>query len=1281
MKYYFDQLDPVKFQQLINALLIERYGDDIRLTPLRGSDGGRDGETAVENPFMLFILDVSKPLSHDLDEGYFLRPGRYLFQVKHHDTSASRISDLRNVVVSEFEQELTVNVLPHTGAQRVNYFFLITNVNSSEQSINKVDEKRGKLLKSVDYLHADVWWGERVTALLDTMPNIWASFPELFPGSKVPLVGNLINDIEEEFTKTIRIFLNKQYTKDMYVKFRQVEIEHNLDQLFVDLEVGIDKLSPAAIHLLRYFDEESLEFFSDVDDYPVVTVNASEARLFYEHRVFRRYRRGETRSLIKLLTSEFAQANSPVFLNRLILEGGPGQGKSTITQMLAQIYRKALLKVNKNDKTRSIIKVVRLPFRIELREFAEFVDQDSSRSVEEYLAKLVRAESGGRNTTVNDIQSMVERSPIILIFDGLDEIGNDNLRNNILEKVRECISRFEGDLNCDLRVIITTRPPALAGHHELLQDFVRLPIAPLNDRKIEEYTANWLKVQIRDDSEKKRILTSFQRRLNDKHVRAIATNPMQLSILLHFIRIKGEAFPNNRAQLYKSYFETVIDRDVEKSVGISVDRREIVESLHKYLGYKIHAATEAKKSDGTFPRNQLLSMVSSWLAARGNAPELAAELFKLGEERLGLIVVTRGEGESVQYGFEIQPVREYFAAAFINDEIKGDVEPIFQHMLIRPFWSEVALFLGGLRRIREKANLILQAKDLDASSESGWLQHGRRAIMQLLQEGVFSQPPQAYQLALEFVTEALDPQIITRQLELENYVESLPELINQNTASDNVPRKQVLQMLKANRDTDDEYSLQRMYRVASRIVDGKTVDKIFQKYQNYNLDLLTKIKVVWPLIHGQLQPEDFQLPHNIPDEILSKWLWFAINRKPQLQTIPLPEQFHQLLLEEYALRPNGIMSGDQFTVPHSNWAVWHLDYLSNVLLWSLRGRPFRLDSSQLQEYIDKFSEINADYSGISESTTYVVSTLIEFMLITINLINDRKQEKIAERYDFQRLIEITYLPALDGWIAIRGANIILHALVEEPFFHHTWSRGENLEVERSGIIDFLHRLREAIGDEKTSFRKLFEFIEIPKTIYDVNRISLDVVELLILDIHNQLTDEVRWVSRLPLSLRFIPTLVSHFKNNLEVLLKWIGSKNDYLSTTRENRLHVSMQRAILGYVSNTNDVEVLCGALVALSTSSFINIAGVDNLLKLLAAGKNTSFATRIFNVAPHEQRQLDEKHAPTLESVARRILEKPEIYGLRLVAVAAKHVADYYPQQASPLMDQEEKLGISVAL
>jgi len=68
MEYYFDHLDPTKFQRLVNTILVARFGEDVRLTPLRGQDGGRDGETAPRNPYFEFQVGEIASISQEFPQ-------------------------------------------------------------------------------------------------------------------------------------------------------------------------------------------------------------------------------------------------------------------------------------------------------------------------------------------------------------------------------------------------------------------------------------------------------------------------------------------------------------------------------------------------------------------------------------------------------------------------------------------------------------------------------------------------------------------------------------------------------------------------------------------------------------------------------------------------------------------------------------------------------------------------------------------------------------------------------------------------------------------------------------------------------------------------------------------------------------------------------------------------------------------------------------------------------------------------------------------------------------
>jgi len=127
------------------------------------------------------------------------------------------------------------------------------------------------------------------------------------------------------------------------------------------------------------------------------------------------------------------QVNVP----NVVLEGAPGQGKSTIGQYICQVQRARLL-----DRAEMLEKVprehnagpLRLPFRIDLRDLALWlarrdpfnIETNSEplgwhKSLEAFLCAQIRHASGGAEFSVSDLQAVVSASSLLIVFDGLDE--------------------------------------------------------------------------------------------------------------------------------------------------------------------------------------------------------------------------------------------------------------------------------------------------------------------------------------------------------------------------------------------------------------------------------------------------------------------------------------------------------------------------------------------------------------------------------------------------------------------------------------------------------------------------------------------------------------------------------------------------------------------------------------------------------------------------------------------------------------------------------------------
>ena len=1301
MEYYFNELDPVKFQRLVNTILVARFGEDARLTPLRGQDGGRDGETAPGNPYFEFQVGDARSMPQSI----FHPPhrGRYLFAVKHHRTTDKRLSEVRQAVLADFKKELESNVLSREGDERVNYFFLVTNVPSSKDALEKLDEQRSTLLRNSPNLHADVWWQERIITHLDQMPSVWNSFPEIFAGGIVPFLARVVDQTSEGLPRAIRLAVNHQYEQDSNVKFRQIELEQSLSKLFVDLGIDIRDLSKNAQRKLM--DTESRwheQLHLDEDDSDV-------SKLYLERQL--RLRDARYKSPLSAL-GILLDDNSQTSIRRLILEGGPGQGKSTLTQMAVQIYREQLLCRNDIAPENRWLppKKLRLPFRIELRRLAEWLSINSGNSIEEYLSVTIKQDSGGNKVSVDDIHTAFEKSPVLLIFDGLDEIGSDKLRDDVLKTIMECISRFEGGLQTDLRVVITTRPPALTGRRESLIDFERLALAPMEADRIEEYVTRWLTVQIPEKEERDRIRQSFKRRQDEPHVEALARNPMQLSVLLQFIGLKGEAFPDRRAELYRDYFQIVIDRDVEKSPELRKNR-DVIEALHAFLGYRIHALTEVKQADRTLDRGRLLDMVGSWLKSQGHDPGMAQQFFKLGEERFGLVVASKGEGEETRYGYEVQPIQEYFAAAFISDQIPANsAHKVFEAIIHRSYWKEVALFLAGLRRPNEKADLVSRAKMVDQDKELGWYQDGRAIVLQLLHEGVFSEPRSVFSDALDFVLDLLDVKKLKVQREPPSLLRTLEALVSRNPPEHH--RKRILQLVQDYGECEDWYALMRVYKVASQLLDPADYEKAIWSYKGKHPGLVAQVRFGWPYkweIDIEKLTQNPSFWQGVPHSVWAEVLWREAIRRGVALDLPAPVGIHQHLVAQFAVGPtSGIFYGlheRPFNETQSKLAVWKMVRYQQTLQ-VLRAYKSRGEASHrmVQEEIASIREDNSnvDYAGLDEPIQTVVKDMVQLSRALLMAFCNGDIEESPAIEDYIEGIRAHLQDAgFASWVACRCAirTILQSVMIKgpsltrgiqtiekgilsltkdiRPFYEETMpDRSGHLDGESRSLDFFLDRFIRSYAVHPYHIETLLpRYVRLERGTKPVS-----LVDLLAESIHSGSSLPFVWMKSIPFSTEFIRLLVERCRDCLPDLLALLG-KRSFVGTGVGAPLRVQDTQRILKIARNTDVPNVLAGVAAALSRASFLRIAESELVQKILQAAPDDTFATVLFRVHKTQIEDRDQKsfakEIKTVEQVARGVLNTPEKYAFKTVCLAADFIAEHQHVYFQPLLYEEKNLGI----
>ena len=1259
MQYDLNQLsDPKRFQRLVNAILSARFGEDARLTPIQGRDGGSDGETADANPNMEFVYDIEPTRSNNpLTEPP--RPGRYLFQAKYHRTGEHRLSDLRSVAVREFKQSLIDDVLKRPDRQNVNYFILVTNISASADSIRKIDDVRSELLKGKHHLHADVWWSERITTWLDWSPDLWHAYPELFPGGVPPVLALATTPRAEGLSRTLQLAVTQQYERDSQVKFRQIELKQRLLDLFVDLDAN---------------------FFPDTDD----TARLSFRRVFsrpsvegmaFEGGVYRLHRM--TDSALHLLLDD------TIGIPRILLEGGPGQGKSTITQMVAQVYREKFL-ANHESETREPtwhrLCQLRVPIRLELRDLAHWIGQDPEGTLEQYIVRAISRDSGGAEVSVEDLHHILQRSSLILLLDGLDEIGNDLLRDKVLDAAMEAINRFEKGLRTDVRVVLTTRPPAVLGRWDKLKGFTRVVLTPMEPNRIDEYVNRWLSAQVDTSDERNRIKTSFNSRRAEPHVQALARNPMQLSVLLQFIDLKGEAFPDRRAELYRDYFQIVIDRDVEKSPELR-EHRELVEGLHSYLGFRLHGIAESEPSRRALSRNEIIDLSGEWLEGEGESKNLADTYFALGEERYGLIVALSGEGHETAYGFEVQPIQEYFSAAYISNRLEdGRAHAVFESLIYRDYWREVALFLAGLRRPNEKADLVARAKASDTDVSVPGRQKGRAIILELLREGVLSQPRHVQMEALRFALGFLNTPTLRLQSAPGPLIESLAELVK--LYGDDEVNNNIVQLVDSCSKCNDYELISFLHRLASIVLPKERYLKIVLGYEGVVPETRGLVRVTRPFdVPGLLQElgSNHTYWEGIPASVLARRLWSAVTRKGVIPQITYPTGTHLSLVLEFAIGRTGSPRRDGGVIRTNGasvLAIWKL--YRNVKLIGVMGEEDRKDTSTgaqtcLEDKDGAVSWTNGQSEALPPDVEKCLRELIEASDFLIKQLHSGKEKSIKQGcVGYLKVIkEHVDQPGITGWVAGRCAAEFMQGPLTSV---HDLGADEVID-EISGVLHTLyHRPDRAY----------------PRGPYYIERVALGIPHAVRLaygaamrPVHEVLADMVldranpselrhcRWLQDVPLSPSVIKPLVESCRKEMETLLRFIGLQrvSSGLRYYSSRRLSVNDTRRVLKICRDTQDPVILQGASILLMSATFARISEPGVILKVLSAAPASPFVAEVFDTRESVRGEERGPHFRKLGlDVARMVIEQADMYSFRLVNRAAVFVNEVEASRSSPL-------------
>jgi len=738
LDYRYENLDPERFQELCQSLLLRQF-PNLQCFPVAQPDGGRDATTAKDNI-----------------------PNAIIFQVKFRRSGEADSEDwLRKTVEAELP---SIRRLVDRGARQ---YKLLTNISGTAHPQSGTIDKAQDILNDLIPIPAQCWWRSDLNRRLDDAWDIKWTYPEVWTGLDAirALIETHLSESQARRASAIRAFLRDQYGNDEDVRFRQVELRSKLLHLFIDVPVRLERserrgrrelpledivlLNSVIAHQVEGSQKAAADGSSGIE----LVANTLSQDIDADIHSFL-YKPTDVGAAAFLLYKD-----TPNHLPRLVLEGAPGQGKSTLAQYLCQVHRMRLLNMGDALQTLPLdhrLSPARLPFRVDLRDLASWLrgeDPFTSTgtfkpaadqfSLEGFLAAQVRHSSGGTPFDVADLHAIVRVTPVILVLDGLDEVADISERRALVDAVTHTINRLEAFAH-SLQVLITSRPAAFANSPGFSTDRFRYcHLTSLTTPLITEYSSRWSAVQGLPTNDAKDLLAILETKLRQPHMRDLARNPMQLAILLSLIHSQGAALPDKRTALYDAYVNTLFNREAEKSAIVRKHRETLVD-IHRHLAWILHAAAERGRSRGSISEHALRQLLRDYLAHEGQDTSLVDELFNGMVERV-VALVSRIEGS---FEFEVQPLREYFAARHLYEtapysppgrEVSGTKPDRFDAIARSSYWLNVTRFYAGCYSKGELADLAVRLEELAEEDELGLTSHPRTVTALLLADWVFTQ--------------------------------------------------------------------------------------------------------------------------------------------------------------------------------------------------------------------------------------------------------------------------------------------------------------------------------------------------------------------------------------------------------------------------------------------------------------------------------------------------------------------------------------------------------------
>ncbi len=373
--------------------------------------------------------------------------------------------------------------------------------------------------------------------------------------------------------------------------------------------------------------------------------------------------------------------------DRIVVLGHPGNGKTTLLRWLA--CRAALREFREVD----------IPIYLRLPELSRALEIDPNADPVKFIGSMA-ADRGcpSVESVLRDQLSDKNRNCLVL-FDGLDEVGDESHRDEIAVAVRGIVEQYPRN-----QFVVTSRLVGFDPAPWTGLGFSVVQLLGYRSAQLQEFVKKWArilpKVFNRPEEE---IRDSLRGAISsNSRVRTLASNPLVLTILAILNESRG-GMPRRRVDLYAKVVEVFLDTwERTKRSSESFDETSDIDLDAREFGWLLSDLALAVQKNGRTlaARWWIGERIQDFLQGKlgftlEQAKDAGDRVLRYLTERAGLIE----ERGLDQFGFSHRTLQEYFAAMGVIDDADSstsrDVGDSLRGYFYNPQWSEVVRLVAA----------------------------------------------------------------------------------------------------------------------------------------------------------------------------------------------------------------------------------------------------------------------------------------------------------------------------------------------------------------------------------------------------------------------------------------------------------------------------------------------------------------------------------------------------------------------------------------------------------